>query len=110
MRFTAASMTVALSLAACVQESPQVFSGTATLSWDAVKTDTRNKALTSLGGYKIYYGTSDRAMWYTIKVPKDQTTYVVKDLAPGTWYFAVSAYTTGGIEGARSSVASKTIQ
>ena len=110
MRFTAAGMTFALTLAACAKENPQVVSGTATLTWDAVKMDTHYNALTSLNGYKIYYGTSAEGMRHTIKVPKDQTTYVVKDLAPGTWYFAVSAYTAGGIEGARSNVASTTIK
>jgi hypothetical protein len=49
-------------------------------------------------------------MWYTIKVPNpNQTTYVIKDLFPGTWYFAVSAYTTSGIESAPTKVASKKI-
>jgi hypothetical protein len=110
MRFTLASTTLALTLVGCTKESPQAFSGTATLRWDSVKMDTRDKALTNLAGYRIYYGTSDKALWYTTKVPKNQTTYVVKDLPPGTWYFAVSAYTTGGTESARSNVASKTIK
>ena len=49
---------------------------------------------------------------YTVVTLKDptQTTYVVKDLYPGPWYFAVNAYTTSGTEGALSNVASKTIK
>jgi hypothetical protein len=39
----------------------------------------------------------------------NETTYTVNNLRPGTWYFAVSAYTTNGTESAPSNVASKTI-
>jgi hypothetical protein len=35
---------------------------------------------------------------------------VVEDLAAGTYYFAVRAYTTGGVESATSNVASKVVQ
>lgn len=111
MRFAVVILTLALSLTACTRQSPQEQAGgTAILRWDAVKMDTRGKPVTNLAGYKIHYGPSAKAMWYTIKVlnPK-QTTYVVKDLFPGTWYFAVSAYTTSGTESAPSNVASKTI-
>ena len=37
------------------------------------------------------------------------TTYVVEQLAAGTWYFAVRAYTSAGNESSLSNVASKTI-
>jgi hypothetical protein len=111
MRFAVVSLTLALSLTACVKESPQQPSGgTATLSWDPVKMDTSGKPLKNLAGYKIHYGPSATAMWYTIKIPNpNQTTYVVKDLFPGMWYFAVSAYTTSGTESAPTTVASKKI-
>ena len=110
MRFAVVSVTLALSLAACLKESPQASGGTATLSWDPVKMDTSGKPLRNIAGYKVHNGPSDTAMWYTIKVPNpNQTSYVVKDLFPGTWYFAVSAYTTSGTESAQSKVASKKI-
>jgi len=35
--------------------------------------------------------------------------YVLSNLASGTWYFAVSAYTSSGTSSALSTVASKTI-
>jgi hypothetical protein len=108
MRFVIVSVTLALGVAACAKEP---FSGTATLSWTPVKTDTSGKALKNIAGYKIHYGTSSKAM-NTVVVLNDpkQTTYVVKDLHAGTWYFAVSAYTTSGAEGALSEVASKRIK
>jgi len=112
MHFRVASIVVVLSVTACVKGSPdEPFSGTATLTWSSVKTDVSGKALQDLAGYRIRYGTSAKAM-YTIVTVKDprQTTYVVKDLYPGTWYFAVTAYTTSGAESALSGVASKTIK
>lgn len=113
MRLALASLFLTLTVVACAKESAQqAFSGTATLHWDPVKADTSGKTLTNFGGYKIRYGPSASAMWYTIEVPgnPNTTTYVVKNLPPGTWYFAVSAYTTGGAEGARSNLGSKTIR
>jgi hypothetical protein len=111
MRLAVVSLTLALTLTACTRTSPQEpAGGSAMLRWDPVKMDTRGKPLTNLAGYEIRYGPSDKTLWYTVKVlnPK-QTTYVVTDLFPGKWYFAVSAYTTSGTESAPSNVASKTI-
>jgi len=112
MHFRVASLAVVLSVTACVKGNPdEPFSGTATLTWTPVRTDVSGKALQDLAGYRIRYGTSAKAM-YTIVTVKDprQTTYVVKDLYPGQWYFAVSAYTTSGAESALSGVASKTVK
>jgi len=84
--------------------------GTASLSWTPVTTDTSGTPLADLAGYKVYYGTSPGELDTAILVQDPSATaYVVNYLASGTWYFAVAAYTTGGIDGARSNVASKTI-
>lgn len=109
MRFAILSLTLVLSVIACAKNSSS--GGTATLTWNPVKTDSRGKALTDVAGYKIYYGTSANAM-HTVVVLKNptQTTYIVKDLHPGTWYFAISAYTTSGTEGSLSNIGSKTIK
>ena len=108
MRFAVVSLSLALSVTACAK---QPLSSSATLSWNPVKKDSSGKTLTNLAGYKIHYGTSVKAL-DTVVVLKDpnQTTYVVTGLSPGTWYFAVSAYTTGGAEGGLSNVGSKTIK
>ena len=37
------------------------------------------------------------------------TSYVIRNLAPGTWYFAVVAYNTQAVESTFSNVVSKTI-
>jgi Fibronectin type III domain len=111
-RFAVVSVGLLLTTAACVKTNPdQGFSGSATLTWTAVKTDSRGNALKDLAGYKVRYGTSPGAL-YNVVVLKDpaQTTYVVRDLYPGTWYFTVCAYTRRNVEGSPSAVGVKTIK
>jgi hypothetical protein len=61
-------------------------------------------------GYYIYYGTSADALTQIISVTgSDTTTYVVGNLAPGTYYFSVSGFTSQGIVSPPSEVASTTI-
>ncbi|HEY6641678.1 fibronectin type III domain-containing protein [Povalibacter sp.] len=82
-----------------------------TLSWTAPTQNTDGSSLTTLAGYRIYYGTSSSALNQTIQVANPSvSTYVIDGLAPATYYFAVRAYTTAGTESANSNVASKTLQ
>ena len=84
--------------------------GSATLSWQAPTTDTNGQALTDLSGYVIYYGTSESSLNQTIQLNSIGTqTYVIDNLGPGTWYFAVRAMASSGAESALSNVVSKTI-
>jgi len=84
--------------------------GTASLSWTAVTTDTSGTPLTDVAGYKIFYGSSPDELNTSIPVADPSaTSYLVANLTSGTWYFAVAAYTTGGVDGMRSNVATKTI-
>ena len=90
--------------------SPPPTSGTATLSWLAPTTDTDGAPLTDLAGYRIYYGTSAAALSDTIPLTSvGLQTYVIPNLAPGTWYFAVKAVASTGVESALSVIVSKTI-
>ena len=85
-------------------------SGTAALSWTAPTTNTDGSALTNLAGYHIYYGTSPSALSTTINVANPATTsYSISSLPSGTWYFAVNAYTTGGVDSVLSNTGSKII-
>jgi hypothetical protein len=85
-------------------------SGSATLSWSAPVTNTNGTALTDLAGYHIHYGTAAAALSTVIDVSDPGTTsYTINSLASGTWYFAVSAYTTSGLESALSNTGSKSI-
>ncbi len=91
-------------------EPAAVQGGTATLTWDPVARDAHGGELKNLAGYRIFYGTSPRALFTVVVVPDPHATrYVVRDLAPGSWYFAVAAYTTANVEGPRSNVAAKNV-
>lgn len=90
---------------------PPPVTGSATLSWQAPTQNTDNSALTNLAGYRIVYGTSQSSLDRTVTVSTPgTTTYVIDNLSAGTWYFAVRAYNSSGVESANSAIASKTIQ
>lgn len=83
---------------------------TATLTWTAPTTNTDGSAVTNLAGYHIYYGTSPSSLTTVIDVGNPATTsYTVNNLSSGTWYFAVNAYTTGGVDSALSNTGTKSI-
>ena len=85
--------------------------GSATLSWAAPTQNTDGTALSDLAGYRIIYGTSSSALNQLVTITNPSvTSAVIEDLASGTWYFAVKAYTSGGAESSQSNVASKSIQ
>lgn len=87
----------------------QVATGSATLSWLAPTQNTDGSALTNLSGYRIYYGTNASALTQWVDVPSAGIqTYVLGNLSPATWYFAVKAV-AGGVESDLSNIASKTI-
>ncbi|HKR37235.1 MAG TPA: putative Ig domain-containing protein [Steroidobacteraceae bacterium] len=87
-----------------------ISNGRATLSWTAPTENTDGTTLANLAGYRIRYGTSAGSLTSTIVIDNASvTTYVVEDLAPATWYFAVTAVSSTGAESANSNVANKQI-
>jgi hypothetical protein len=85
-------------------------SKSATLSWEAPTTNTNGSALTDLAGYRIYYGSNPEDLTQSVHIASvGIQTYVIDNLEPGTWYFAVMAVTSAGAESALSNVVSKTI-
>ena len=99
------------SLAAFSINVVDVSNGGATLSWTPPTTNTDGTALTNLAGYRIAYGTSSSALTSTIQVANPGlSSYSLSNLAPGTYYFAVRAYTSSGTESSNSNVQVKTIQ
>jgi Fibronectin type III domain len=83
---------------------------TATLSWQAPTTNTDGAALTDLAGYRIYYGMNHDDLTQTVQLTGlGLQTYVIDNLGTGTWYFAIKAVTSAGVESALSDVVSKTI-
>ena len=85
--------------------------GAASLSWEPPTQNTDGSALTNLAGYRIVYGVSATQLTQTIQVANaGVSSYVVDNLAPGTYYFAVRAYTSKGAESADSNVVAKVVR
>lgn len=88
---------------------PSPSSGSASLEWLAPATATDGSALSQLAGYRIYYGNDVNQLNETIDVSNPGVlTYVVEGLAPGTYYFAVTAFNATG-ESTRSNAGRKII-
>ncbi len=90
--------------------SPLAASGTATLSWTPPTQNSDGSSLTNLAGYHLRYGTSAAALTNTVTLANaGLATYVITNLASGTWYFALTAYNASGEESDLSGVVSKLI-
>jgi hypothetical protein len=82
----------------------------ATLEWQAPDTSTDGSTLTDLAGYKIYYGTDVAKLTQTITIDNPSvSSFVVENLAPATYYFAVTAVNARGHESERSNAGRKEI-
>jgi hypothetical protein len=89
----------------------EVTTGSATISWTVPTMNTDGSALTNLAGYRLYYGTSATNLSQTVQITNPSlTTYMVNNLAPGTWYFAMVDYTSTGDVSGYSNMGNKTIQ
>jgi hypothetical protein len=83
---------------------------TARLSWTPPTQNTDGTTLTNLAGYRLHYGRSADALTNTLEISNPGvSTYVLEELAPGDWFFAVRAYNTLGAESALSNIARKTM-
>lgn len=85
-------------------------SGSAKVTWVPPTQNSNGTALTNLAGYEVDYGTAANALNKTLTVANPaQSSFTVTNLASGTWYFAVKAYTNSGVQSALSTVVSKSI-
>lgn len=84
--------------------------GAATLSWEAPTQRTDGSPIGELAGYRVYLGLSSENLSEDETLDAGIQTFVVDDLTPATWYFAVTALTSDGLESDFSNIASKQIQ
>ena len=92
------------------QPPVKVTDGTITLDWTPPTQNSDGTSLTNLAGYTVYYGTSPGNLNQSVKVSNPGlTAFTVSNLAPGTWYFAITSYSSDGVESVRSGVVSTTI-
>lgn len=80
--------------------------GQAIVSWTAPATNVDGTPAIVIG-YKVHYGTVSKT-YTVVKDVGSVLTYTITGLAPGTWFFAVTAYNAGG-DSAYSNEASKFI-
>jgi hypothetical protein len=84
--------------------------GTATVSWEPPTTRTDGSALTDLAGYRVYYGKDRTSLTHVVPITEvGQTRQFIGNLDTGTWYFAVTAICSQGLESLKSEIGSKTI-
>jgi hypothetical protein len=84
--------------------------GSSTVSWTKPTKNSDDSTLTNLAGFKVMFGNSASALTQSKAVnDANATSTTVAALASGTWYFAVRAVNTDGVESDNSTVVSKTI-
>lgn len=84
--------------------------GRATVSWQPPTLNDDGSALTDLAGYQVLYGRSTDDLSQVIAVQNPSvSSYVVDNLSPGSWYFAVVAVNASGASSQLSNIASKQI-
>jgi len=88
----------------------QITEGSVTLSWNPPTENSDGTALTNLAGYRIYYGRNKDNLAQSVALNNPGVTrYVVENLSPARWHFAMTSLNTVGTESRRSPTVSKTI-
>jgi hypothetical protein len=82
----------------------------ATLSWNPPMENTDGSPLVDLAGYKIYFGhVADSLDRVIVLRNPGLTRYLVENLYPETWYFAMTSFNARGHESGRSPAIRKRI-
>ena len=79
------------------------------LSWMSPKSKADGTELTNLGGYMIYYRSTDDITQIYSMDAGNVTSATIHNLSQGTWCFAISAYNEAHVESELSNYACKTI-
>ena len=84
--------------------------GSVTLNWVAPTQNEDGSPLMDLDGYRIYWGTTPGSYPNSVTIDNETvTTYVVDNLAPGTYEFVATSFNTSGIESDYSTPATKVV-
>lgn len=88
----------------------QAASGMVTLSWLPPTQNDDGSSLNDLAGYRIYVGQDPDALSRVIVLNNaGLTRYVVDNLTPATWHFAMTSFNRKGQESSRSATVSKQV-
>ena len=88
--------------------APTNATGSVSLAWDVPTTYVDGTPASGLIGFKVYYGTASRTYTHIIDVGT-LPSCTVNFLSHTTYYFAITAYDSSGIESDYSAELSKTI-
>jgi hypothetical protein len=81
-----------------------------TLGWVAPTENSNGTPITDLAGYKIHYGTASENYTKVVAVSNPSISrYVMDSLESGTYFFAITAYNSKGIESTLSGEISATL-
>ncbi len=106
IRISVTDGTASASLPQFSIEVTQAALGAVTLSWTAPLENQDGTPLTDLSAYTIYYGPESGNYTATVDINNaGMTTYVVENLVPDTYYFAITASNMAGIESGYSNEA-----
>ena len=87
-----------------------VASTSVTLGWVAPTQNSNGSPITDLAGYKIHYGTASENYTKVVAVSNPSISrYVMDSLESGTYFFAITAYNSKGIESTLSGEISATL-
>ncbi len=90
--------------------APAASNGSVLLSWQAPTENVDGTPISNLAGYHIYYGKDAEDLTSTITVNSASTTsYVVKGLEDGAYYFSVVAFNTDGLVSGKSNLADQMV-
>jgi hypothetical protein len=79
----------------------------ATVTWE---TPSAGTVATAVTGYHVYYGASASSMTHVVDISNaNETSYVISNLASGTWYFAMTSYDAAKTESDRSTTVMVTL-
>lgn len=90
--------------------APDAVRGSATLSWQPPLERVDGSPVGPLEGYRIMYGRTPRNYMWSAEISNPSITrFVVDNLTPGRWYFAITVRTADGLESEPSAEVSKRI-
>ena len=81
-----------------------------TLNWQAPTENSNGSTLINLAGFKIHYGTASKDYSQVVALNNPGLNrYVVDSLPSGTYYFAITAYNSQGVESSMSGEVATTV-
>lgn len=84
--------------------------GSVTLNWTPPTENEDGSALVDLAGYRLYWGTTPGVYTDSVTLSNPgMTSYVVENLAPGTYEFVATSFNAAGTESAYSNPATRTV-